>query len=199
LFLARRDPAFFEKHVKPALASKRQPEFLDHYLLGHDLRPWLRPFAWNRLNAAEKTLLARALPEARERILDDLRHRWEREAPPPEAEALLFAQTISNNPSMTAEHAQNTDKVRRGLYTGEGFFNLGKYDEAKREFENVLRVDPFNKAARRWLERIAAAKSDYYRAAYDQTRAELLSQVDSAWKLNGPGDGTTIVLSLRST
>ena len=39
------------------------------------------------------------------------------------------------------------------------------------EFKKVLQLDPYNKAARRWLERIAATKSDYYRAAYDQTRA----------------------------
>ena len=31
------------------------------------------------------------------------------------------------------------------------------------EYENVIRVDPYNSAARRGLERIASAKSDYYR------------------------------------
>jgi general secretion pathway protein D len=38
------------------------------------------------------------------------------------------------------------------------------------------------------MERIAAAKSDYYRAAYDHTRAELLSQVDAAWELAVPAE-----------
>jgi len=95
---------------------------------------------------------------------------------------------IRTNPALTYEHTQNVDKVRRSLYMGEGHFNLGKYDAAKREFENVLRIDPHNTAARRWLERIASAKSDYYKAAYDHTRAELLMQVDQAWELSVPAE-----------
>jgi general secretion pathway protein D len=95
---------------------------------------------------------------------------------------------IRTNPALTFEHTQNIDKVRRGLYTAEGNFNLGKYDDAKIEYDNVLRVDSYNSAARRGLEKIASAKSDYYRAAYDHTRAELLSQVDAAWELSVPAE-----------
>ncbi len=95
---------------------------------------------------------------------------------------------IRTNPALTYEHTQDMDKVRRGLYMAEGAFNLGKYDEAKREYENVIRTDPYNSAARRGLERVAQARSDYYRAAYDDTRAELLSQVDAAWELSVPPD-----------
>ena len=93
---------------------------------------------------------------------------------------------IRTNPALTYEHTQNVDKVRRSLYTAEGHYNLGKYDDARRAYDDVIRLDPYNTAARRGLERIASAKSDYYRAAYDQTRAELLSQVDAAWELAVP-------------
>ena len=99
---------------------------------------------------------------------------------------------IRNNPALTFEHTQNIDKVRRGLYTAEGNFNLGKYDEAKNEYSNVLRVDAYNSAARRGLEKIASAKADYYRAAYDHTRAELLGQVDAAWELAVPADAPLV-------
>ena len=98
---------------------------------------------------------------------------------------------IRTNPALTYEHTQNVDKVRRTLYMGEGHYNLGKYDDAKKEFESVLSIDPYNKAARRWLERIAAAKTDYYRSAYDHTRAELLMEVDRAWELAVPRDAPT--------
>ncbi len=98
---------------------------------------------------------------------------------------------IRTNPALTYEHTQNVDKVRRGLYTAEGNYNLGKYDEAKREYENVIRLDPYNSAARRGLEQLSQAKSDYYRAAYDHTRAELLSQVDAAWELAVPAEAPT--------
>jgi len=95
---------------------------------------------------------------------------------------------IRTNPALTYEHTQNVDRVRRGLYTAEGNFNLGKFDAAKNEYENVIRVDPYNSAARRGLEKLASARSDYYRAAYDHTRAELLMQVDAAWELSVPPD-----------
>lgn len=93
---------------------------------------------------------------------------------------------IRSNPALTFEHTQNVDRVRKFLYMGEGYFNLGKYDEAEGEFKKVLQVDKYNTAARRWLEKIAATKSDYYRSAYDHTRAQLLSEVDRAWELSVP-------------
>ncbi|MFD0892177.1 tetratricopeptide repeat protein [Luteolibacter ambystomatis] len=99
---------------------------------------------------------------------------------------------IRTNPALTYEHTQNVEKVRKGLYLGEGAYNLGKFDEAKRHFEDVLRVDPYNSAARRYMEKVAGAKSDYYRAAYDQTRAELLMQVDRAWELSVPAEAPPI-------
>jgi tetratricopeptide (TPR) repeat protein len=95
---------------------------------------------------------------------------------------------VRTNPALTYEHGKNVDDVRRKLYMAEGNFNLGKFDEAKREYESTLRIDPYNSAARRGLERVESAKSDYYRAAYDHTRAELLSQVDSTWELSVPAD-----------
>lgn len=91
---------------------------------------------------------------------------------------------IRTNPALTYEHTQNVDKVRRALYMGEGFYNLGQYDKAEAEFNNVLRIDPYNKAARRWLERCANIKADYYRSAYDETRARLLMEVDKAWEIS---------------
>ena len=93
---------------------------------------------------------------------------------------------IRNNPALTYEHTQDVDRVRKLLYMGEGYFNLGKYDEAEGEFKKVLQIDKYNTAARRWLERIASKKSDYYRSAYDETRATLLSEVDRAWELSVP-------------
>ncbi|MDA7898416.1 hypothetical protein N9A88_03700, partial [Akkermansiaceae bacterium] len=93
---------------------------------------------------------------------------------------------------LTFEHTENVEKVRRSLYKGESFYNLGLYDKAEQEFKQVLRTDPYNKAARRWLERCSSVKSDYYRAAYDQTRAEMLMQVDRAWELAVPPLGDQV-------
>lgn len=72
---------------------------------------------------------------------------------------------IRTNPALTYEHTKNIDEVRRGLYMAQGNYDLGKFDAAKVNYESVLRIDPYNAAARRGMERIAATKSDYYRAA----------------------------------
>ena len=95
---------------------------------------------------------------------------------------------IRTNPALTYEHTKNIDEVRRGLYMAQGNYDLGKFDAAKVNYESVLRIDPYNAAARRGMEKIAATKSDYYRAAYDHTRSELLMQVDEAWALSVPAD-----------
>lgn len=89
---------------------------------------------------------------------------------------------IRTNPALTAEHTKNIDEVRRLLYTAEGAFQLGKYDEAKTTYEKVLRIDPTNSAARRGMEVVASAKSGYYKSAYDASRAEMLNQVAAAWE-----------------
>lgn len=95
---------------------------------------------------------------------------------------------IRTSPALTYDHVKKVDEVRRKLYMAQSQYDLGKYDHAKKEYEDVLRLDPYNEAARRGMEKVANTKSDYYRAAYDQTRAELLMQVDAAWELSVPAD-----------
>jgi hypothetical protein len=97
LFIARKDTPFFEKHVKPLLAAKLEPRFIDDLLLGRDLTPYLRPYAWQRLNAAEKALLAQAVPAARVAIVTELKLRWQSEAPTPETATALFTQTLGGS------------------------------------------------------------------------------------------------------
>ncbi len=95
---------------------------------------------------------------------------------------------IRTSPALTYEHTKNVDEVRRTLYMAQSNFDLGKYDAAKVNYESVLRIDPYNAAARRGMEQVAATKSDYYRAAYGHTRAEMLMAVDEAWAISVPAD-----------
>ena len=93
---------------------------------------------------------------------------------------------IRTNPALTEEHAADVDQVRRKLYTAQGAYDLAKFDEAHRQYEAVLRIDPHNRAARRGMERVAAAKSQYHRSSYDHTRAEMLAEVDAQWEMQLP-------------
>ncbi|MCY2927218.1 MAG: hypothetical protein NT031_17655 [Planctomycetota bacterium] len=64
-FLYKKDPAYFEKVVAPYLKNKKDKTFMDHYLLGADLKGYLAPWAYERLNVAERILLADRLAEER--------------------------------------------------------------------------------------------------------------------------------------
>ncbi len=89
---------------------------------------------------------------------------------------------IRSNPGGSKEHTALVDRVRRGLYEAEGFLNLGKFDRAFLAYEDILRLDPYNKSARRGLEKVNFHKSSYAGAAYDHARAEILKDVDRAWE-----------------
>lgn len=109
---------------------------------------------------------------------------------PDHSGAMLFRSELDDpirtNPGLDAEHAKDIEEVRKGLYTAEGAFNLGKFDQAKAEYQKVLRVDPYNTAARRGLERVAGASSDYQKSAYDHARAEMLAEVEGIWEQQVP-------------
>ncbi|MGJ8697264.1 MAG: Amuc_1098 family type IV pilus outer membrane protein [Verrucomicrobiaceae bacterium] len=89
---------------------------------------------------------------------------------------------IRTNPALTKEHSANVDKVRRLLYEAQGFMDLGQFDRSQMTYEDVLRVDPYNKAARRGMERVNWYRSDYTDAARDQTKAKLMADVESQWE-----------------
>ena len=75
-FLSRRDPQFFAKVVQPYLTNKKDKTFMDHYLVGSDLKVYLEPWNYARLNTVERVLLAGRLggdePAAAARHLSDL-------------------------------------------------------------------------------------------------------------------------------
>ena len=62
-FLAKKDPEFFQKVIKPYLANKKDKTFMDHYLLADDLGKYLQPWAYAQLNTAERILLGQRLAD----------------------------------------------------------------------------------------------------------------------------------------
>jgi hypothetical protein len=66
LFLSRRDPEFFKAHVLPLVRDKKEKQFIDHYLLGHQLSEYLKPWRYQQLNVLERVLLAERHADQRE-------------------------------------------------------------------------------------------------------------------------------------
>jgi general secretion pathway protein D len=65
---------------------------------------------------------------------------------------------------------------------------IGNYDVAISQYQDVLRTDPYNSAARRGMENAERKRMEYFKAAYDHKRAKMLAQVDESWedKSSGP-------------
>jgi hypothetical protein len=89
LFLYFRDPAFFAAVVRPFLAHKRRKTFVDRWLLGEDLAAYREPWALGRLNALERALLARRVPELAPAVARLLGDAVDLRPPDPERDARL--------------------------------------------------------------------------------------------------------------
>tara|TARA_R110002073_G_scaffold318641_2_gene492829 strand:- start:512 stop:6865 length:6354 start_codon:yes stop_codon:yes gene_type:complete len=73
LFLRAHDPAFFADIIKPYLENKKEKQFVDHWLLEDDLKPYTDLWKYNQLNYAERALLAIRMPEVREQVRRELK------------------------------------------------------------------------------------------------------------------------------
>ncbi len=90
----------------------------------------------------------------------------------------------ATNPALTPEHVENVRKVSQLLQLAEGQYNLGLFDKSKLSCEEVLKVDPHNRAARRMMERAEVQIANYHKTSYDHLRSEMLNKVAEAWMLD---------------
>ena len=88
---------------------------------------------------------------------------------------------VRNNPALTPRHVGDVEEVSRLLTLAYGYYDLGKYDQAIKTFQSVLRLDETNEAARRGMEAVEKRRAAYYRTAHDANRAAKLAEVDSMW------------------
>ncbi|NQT91960.1 MAG: hypothetical protein HQ559_04295, partial [Lentisphaerae bacterium] len=77
LFLAMKDPDFFNKIVRPYLASKKDKKFMDDRLLGNSLDAYLDPWAYSRMNMVERALLAQQMKAQHESTARHLKDRYD--------------------------------------------------------------------------------------------------------------------------
>ncbi|MDP1591160.1 MAG: hypothetical protein Q8M07_25625, partial [Prosthecobacter sp.] len=84
--------------------------------------------------------------------------------------------------AITAEHVEIATKVQKGLLLAVSSVEIGNYDSAISQYQDVLRVDPYNAAARRGMESAERKRMEYFKAAYDHQRSKMLAQVDEKWE-----------------
>jgi general secretion pathway protein D len=85
-------------------------------------------------------------------------------------------------PALTAQHVDNVGAVQTLLLKANSFLQLGDLDKAIATFQDVLRIDPTNGAARRGMESVEREKLKYYKTAYDHQRSKMLGAVAQTWE-----------------
>ena len=85
-------------------------------------------------------------------------------------------------PALTSQHVERVQTVERALQMGNSYQDLGDYDNATSQFQDALRSDRYNIAARRGMERVEQRKDEYFNSARDHTRAKMLNIVNEAWE-----------------
>ncbi|HEY5792429.1 MAG TPA: Amuc_1098 family type IV pilus outer membrane protein [Chthoniobacterales bacterium] len=103
------------------------------------------------------------------------------------APALELAQQLRDpthfNRTITPGFVANVEEVKRLLGEAAGYYQSGRYDLAFRRYEQVLNIDKYNIAARRGMEQVNQQRKLYQETAYNQTRSELLKDIDEGWEL----------------
>ena len=75
----------------------------------------------------------------------------------------------------------NVEKVKQLFIDAKGFYDTDRFDFAFKRCEQILAIDPYNKAARSMQEKISRAKSDFNIVSYNETRGRAIQKVDQAW------------------
>jgi len=87
------------------------------------------------------------------------------------------------NKTLTPGFIANVEEVKQLLQEASGFYASGRYDLAFKRYEQVLNIDKYNIAARRGMEQVNLARSQYADEAYNEARGDLIRQVDKGWEL----------------
>ena len=86
------------------------------------------------------------------------------------------------NKTIGPKFRANVEQVKQWFIEAQGFYDTGRFTLAKKRCEQILNVDAFNIAARKFEEKVDRAMSDYGVMAYNETRADAIKQLDLAWQ-----------------
>jgi hypothetical protein len=128
LFLFHKDPAFFAAVVKPLVGNKLDKTFVDHWLLGSDLRRYLEPWTFAQLNLVERVLLSKRLAGDDLALLQrNLREAHELRPVAPQRLDLLLRTALQANQLAAGQASVLLGFLARGT---SGFDDFGPRDEA---------------------------------------------------------------------
>ncbi|MCA1963439.1 MAG: type II and III secretion system protein [Prosthecobacter sp.] len=100
-------------------------------------------------------------------------------------------------PALMPQHMERVERVQKLLIEAASQHETGMFDKALSTYEDVLRIDPTNTAARRGMEKVERERARYFQSAYDHQRSRLLSEVTSLWE-NKPLEGAALAAKVQA-
>ncbi|MFW5752642.1 MAG: hypothetical protein ACOCYV_01185, partial [Planctomycetota bacterium] len=176
LFIARRDPDFFARFIKPHLADKRDPTLIDRYLLDQPLDAFLAPQRYRRCNQLERALLAQAFPDERPGIARSMAERLALDPRPSRRFDLVFTTALHGRGRVATTTGANLvpQKTDAPPPSPPAAVTRERVSEGE-----ALRRDAEARAQQRGFYRGAGptrilVESNYYRVPPEQAHARLL-------------------------
>ena len=93
----------------------------------------------------------------------------------------LEADPFQGNPAATTDLIEKTKEIKRLLALGDQLTETGQYVQARKRLDDVLRIDPYNQAARKKIEKIEQERILAADKRYAASREKALAKVTEAW------------------
>ena len=88
---------------------------------------------------------------------------------------------FDGNPAATADLVEKTKEIKKLLSLADQLIETGQYRSARQKLDDVLRIDPYNLAARKKIEVVEQKRLLMADKRYDASRVKALAQVTEAW------------------
>lgn len=96
-------------------------------------------------------------------------------------EASRVSDPFDGNSAVTADLVEKTKEIKKLLSLADQLFETGQYRSARQKLDDVLRIDPYNGAARKKIELVEQKRMLIANKRYDASRVKALTQVTEAW------------------
>jgi len=88
---------------------------------------------------------------------------------------------FEGNSAVTAELVEKTKEIKKLLSLADQLIETGQYRSARQKLDDVLRIDPYNTAARKKIELVEQKRIQVADKRYDASRVKAMTQVTEAW------------------
>ncbi|MFT5467565.1 MAG: general secretion pathway protein D [Verrucomicrobiales bacterium] len=89
---------------------------------------------------------------------------------------------VSYENALSPKHLEAVSEVKRLFVLADSYVQMGLLDQANKSYQQIIALDPYNEAARRGLEMVSELIRNYYDAATDEARSQMLTRVESMWE-----------------